>query len=162
MTTEYLFTQKTYYELQKRRIFFYAGLAVLGIIGIVLFIIFYPITDYNSYLILEFVPSLAFALIGIFYNIAIIVMIHRLKEVEVRFTYAFNKDSLKAKSYNEQGELTSDSEVAYDRIMKYKDTGVAFFLYLPNKKVLPLASDDPKLEEIKKIIHIDDIPRKKI
>ena len=162
MKTEYLFTQQTYFELQKRRIFFYGGLALFGIIGIVLFIIFYPLTDYNKYLILEFVPCLAGALIGIFYNIAIIFMIHKLKDVRVRFTYDFKEDHMKAKSYNEDGELTSDNEVYYDRIMKYKDTGIAFFLYLPNKKVLPLASDDPQLEEIKKTIHIEDIPKKKI
>ena len=161
MKTEYTFTRETYLLLQKRRLVFYAILALFGIVGIIVFAILYPKTDYNKYLIFLFAPSLAFAIIGVLYDVMIGVMIFKLKDVAVKFTYEFKEEFLLAKSYD-QGKLTSDNTVYYDRIMKYKETKKAFFLYLPNKKVLPLSSEDTKLEEIKKIIHIDDIPKKKI
>ena len=161
MKTDYIFTRETYFLLQKRRLVFYAILALFGIVGIIVFAILYPKTDYNKYLIFLFAPSLAFAIIGVLYDVMIGFMILRLKNISVKFTYDFKEEFLVAKSYDD-GKLTSESTIYYDRIMKYKDTGKAFFLYLPNKKVLPLSSEDAKLEEIKKIIKIEDIPVKKI
>ena len=87
MQTEYLFTQQTYFELQKRRILFYSLIAFFGIVGVILFAVFYPLTDYNKLLVLEFVPTFAASLIGVFYDIAIIFMIVRLKNVKVRFVH---------------------------------------------------------------------------
>ena len=161
MKTDYVFTRDTYLILQKRRLIFYGILAVLGIIGIIMFIIFYAKTDYNVYMIFLFVPSLAFALISILYEVMIGVMMIKFKDVSVKFTYEFKQEFLLAKSYD-NGKLTSDNTVYYDRIMKYKDTGTVLFLYLPNKKVLPLYSKDKNIEEIKKLIKIEDIPVKKI
>lgn len=161
MHTEYIFNQASYKDLQKRRSLFSLILGLCGLAGVIVFIILYPITDYNKYVIFLFIPSLAFALIGLGYLGIILFMMFKIKEVEVRFTYDFNKEFANVKTYNKK-ELTSDNQVYYNSIMKYKDTGKNFFLYLPNKKVLPLSSSDPNLEEIKKIIKIEDIPVKKI
>ena len=161
MKTEYTFNRDTYIDLQKRRIVLCCVLALLGIIGVIVFAILYPLTDYNIYLIFEFIPTLAFALIGLLYNGIILFMMHKLKGVEVRFTYDFKEEFLKAKSYSD-GQLTSDNTIYYDRIMKYKETPKCFYLYLPNKKVLPFDAKDSQLEEIKRIIHLDEIPKKKI
>ena len=161
MKTEYIFDKDTYLDLQKRRIILCIVLAILGTAGVILFAFLYPLFDYNIYLIFEFVPTLAMGLIGLLYLGIILFMMMKLKGVEVRFAYEFKDEFLKAKSYSE-GRLTSDNTVYYDRIIKYKETMRGFYLYLPNKKVLPLSSQDPQLDEIKKIIHIDDIPKKKI
>lgn len=161
MHTEYTFTQKTYFELQKTRIFFYGLLGLVGLGGVIAFIILYQMMDYNKYLILMFIPSLVMAGFGLLYFTIIIVMIIKLKNTEVFFTYDFNDKFVKIRSYSD-GEQTSDNELHYDYIYRYKDTKSCFFLYLPTKKVFPLDAHDPQLEEIKKIIHIEDIPRKKI
>ena len=161
MHTEYVFNQASYKDLQKRRLFFNLILGTIGLIGVIVFIILYPLTDYNKYLIFLFIPSLTFALFGLGYIVIILFMMHKLKDLDVHFTYDFNKEFVRARTYN-NGEMTSDNKVYYNMIMKYKDTGKNLFLYLPNRKVLPLKSDDEKLEEIKKIINFNDIPRKLI
>lgn len=161
MHTEYTFTQKTYYELQKGRLLFYGLLGLVGLAGVIAFIILYQAFDYNKYLILLFIPSLVMAGFGLLYFIMIVVMIIKLRDTQVQFTYDFNDKFVKIKSYND-GEMTSDNELHYDYIYRYKDTKECFFLYLPTKKVFPLDINDPKIEKIKKIIHIEDIPRKKI
>ena len=161
MHTEYTFTQKTYYELQKGRLLFYGLLGFIGLIGVIAFIILYINLDYNKYLVLMLIPSMVMAGFGLLYFIMILVMIIKLKNIEVHFTYDFNDKFVKIKSFD-KGEVTSDNELHYDYIHRYKQTKDCFFLYLPTKKVFPLASDDPQLEEIKKIIHIEDIPAKKI
>ena len=160
MHTEFTFTKDTYFELQKRRILLYGLFALLGVVGIVIFAIVFS-KDNNIWYVLFFIPSLMLAGGGLLFVLAILYMIFKLRYTEVKFVYDFNKDMVKIKSYN-QGELTSDNEVHYEVIQKYKDTGKAFFLYLPNRKVFPLASNDPNLEEIKRIIKIEDIPVKKI
>lgn len=161
MHTEYIFTQDTYKNLQKRRLFFYGGFGIIGLVGVVLFAILYMALDYNRYLIFLLIPSLIFAGAGLLYFVMILVMIYKLKDTEVKFTYDFNKEMMNVKSYSE-GKLTSNNHVYYNIIQRYKDTGKNLFLYLPNKKVLPLSATDPKIEEIKKIININDIPKKRI
>lgn len=163
MHTEYTFTQKTYYELQKGRLLFYSLLAVLGVIGIIVFIILFNSYDFEiaKYFIFFFIPSLVFAGFGLLYTVMILVMIFKLRDTEVSFTYDFNKESARIKSYN-NGEVTSDTELFYNYIYRYKQTKTTFFFYLPSKKVFPLDANDPKLEDIKKLVKIEDIPRKKI
>ena len=162
MQTEYLFTQSTYYELQKRRLLFYGILGLVGLAGIITFIVTYIMTEYNKYLVLFFIPSLVMAGFGILYFVMILVMIIKLRNTEVRFTYDFQKDFVKIKTYSSEGEVTSDNELHYDVIFRYKETKEVFFMYLANRKVFPISATDPKLDEINKIIKIEDIPEKKI
>ena len=161
METTFTFTRETYYELQKRRIFFYGLLSIIGLAGVIAFIILYVNLDYNKYLIFMFIPSLIFAASGLLYTVMILVMLFKLKDTEVKFTYQFNDEFVRIKTYSD-GEKTSESELHYNMIYRYRDTGKVFFMYLASKKVFPLASDDPKLDDIKKLIKIEDIPKKKI
>ena len=161
MQTEYTFTQSSYLELQKRRLLFYGILGLVGLIGVIVFIILYVNFDYNKYLVLMFIPSLVFAGFGLLYFFFILIMVLRLKNVEVRFVYTFKKESMKVKSYD-GNKVTSDNEVYYNFLTKYKETKKNFFLYLANRKVLAFDINDPNLEEIKKIIKIEEIPAKRI
>lgn len=163
MHTEFTFTQKTYYELQKGRLLFYGLLALIGVAGITVFAIVYPQYDFeiSKFFIFFFIPSLVFAGFGLLYLTMILVMIFKLKNTQVKFTYDFGEEAVKIKTYSE-GEVTSDNELFYNYIYRYKETRSTFFLYLPTKKVFPLDSKDPHLDEIKQIIHLEDIPKKKI
>ena len=161
MHTEYTFKQETYFELQKNRLLFYGLLGFVGLAGVITFIILYIGLDYNKYLVLLLIPSMVLAGFGLLYFVMILVMIVKLRNSEVNFYYDFNDKYARIKTYT-NGEITSDTELHYDYIYRYRVTKKVFFLYLANKKVFPLDANDPKLDEIKKLIKIEDIPVKKI
>ncbi|MCR4879800.1 MAG: hypothetical protein K5906_02465 [Bacilli bacterium] len=161
MKTEHTFTILDYKELQKNRIilhiFTILGGAALAVTGLLL----YLLGGYVVWWILLFAFGLMMFGVGMIFEGAIIITFKKIKDVSVRFEYVFFDKEMKAYSYDGKVK-TSDTTLEYLLIRKVKMTEHCLFLYLPNKKVLPLSSDDPKIEEIKAKISYNDIPKKRI
>lgn len=161
MKSEYIFTIKDYWELQKKRTIIHIFTILLGAFGSVISLCFYLLAGYDKLWMILFAPSLMFFGIGVIFEGAIAFTFHRIKDVKVRFVYEFFDNELKAYTYDGK-KKTSETHLEYKLIRKQKVTKNCLFLFLPNKKVLPLPVNDPNIEEIKRLIEFDDIPKKKI
>lgn len=161
MKAEYTFTINDYRELQRKRFVIHLFTILLGATGIAISLCFYLLAGYDKLWMILFTPSLMFFGIGVIFEGAIAFTFHRIKDVKVKFVYEFFDKELKAMTYDGK-KKTSETILEYKMIRKQKVTKHCLFLFLPNKKVLPLSITDPNIEEIKRLIEFNDIPKKKI
>lgn len=152
------FDKKAYVAMVKDSVVTFAIVAILGIALIITFAILYPLTNYNRYIVLIFVPGLLFLLVAIIYFFLIIRNYFAVKAHPLNIEYAFFKDKMNEISYREN-EKVEESIIEYDSFIKYKMKKEYLFLYLYNKRCVPIEKDE-NIEEILKIIDLSKLKRK--
>lgn len=152
------FDTNAYKEMTLKSFIAYVFFLVLGIGLIIAFIFVYIATNYNLFVIFLLILGLVSMMGGGAYTFLSIRTYLRVKKADLTIKYVFKDDCIEEES-SRHGEKVEESKIDYDAFFKYKITKNYLFLYLYNKRSVPIQKDE-NFSEILKIVKVEDLQKK--
>ena len=152
MTIKTIMNKNVSKEISRRALIVFLILFIVGLIGVVSYIILASLLEDSWYFNLILYPSAILFSVGLIFELSLLINLKKVKFDGSNYNETtFNEDHLINKAVR-QNEVIDESKIYYKNLVAFKETKTYIFLYITKSHALPITKENNRDALLKIIV----------